>query len=178
MIACYCPPPPGRVDVPLERKGFVTMHRFPSLSTCLKASLKTSAAVLAAAIGAACLGGPSAHAADKDVDFAADIQPIFKASCVRCHGLDPNKPNKKASGGLRLDDKAGAMKGGKAGSDIVPGNAKGSLLYELLLGPHKDNADEIPAMPKPKKGEAFKALPQDQINLIQKWIDQGAKWPD
>ena len=154
------------------------MHRFPSLSTYVKASLTTSAVALAAAIGAACLSGPSALAADKDVDFATDIQPIFKASCVRCHGLDPSKPNKKASGGLRLDDKAAAMKGGKAGVDIVPGDAKKSLLYELLLGPHKDNDDEIPAMPKPKKGESFKALPQEQIDLIQKWIDQGAKWPD
>jgi mono/diheme cytochrome c family protein len=140
--------------------------------------LKPSAAILAAAIGAASLGGPSARAADKPVDFATDIQPIFKASCVRCHSLDPNKPNKKAAAGLRLDDKAAAMKGGKAGNDIVPGNSKGSLLYELLLGPHKDNGDEIEAMPKSKRGESFKPLPREQIELIQKWIDQGAKWPD
>jgi len=154
------------------------MYRFTSVPTLIKTSLKTSAAVLAAAIATACLSGPSALAADKEVDFANDIQPIFKASCVRCHGTDPSRPNKKPSGGLRLDDKAAALKGGKAGSDIVPGNAKGSLVYELLLGPHKDSGDEIPAMPKPKKGEAFKALPQDKIDLIQKWIDQGAKWPD
>ncbi len=154
------------------------MHPFPSLCTSVKACLKTSAAVLAPAVVAVCLSGPSALAADKDVDFAADVQPIFKESCVRCHGLDPSKPNKKAAGGFRLDDKAAALKGGKAGGDIVPGNAKSSLVYELLLGPHKAKGEDLHAMPKAKRGEPFKGLPQDQIDLIQKWIDQGAKWPD
>jgi mono/diheme cytochrome c family protein len=154
------------------------MNRSQRLSTCVKASLKTGAAVLAAAIGAACLNGPSARAADKDVDFAKDIQPIFKASCVRCHSVDPNNARKKPAAGFRLDDKAAALKGGKAGSDIVPGNAKGSLLYELLLGDYKANGDEIAAMPKAKRGETFKPLPQEKIDLIQKWIDQGAKWSD
>jgi mono/diheme cytochrome c family protein len=148
------------------------------LSISVKAWFKTGVVVVAAAVGAATLHGPSARAADTDVDFAKDIEPIFKESCVKCHSLDPNKPKKKAAGGLRLDDKAGAMKGGKSGVDIVPGKAKESLLYELLLGPHKDNDDEIPAMPKAKKGEEFKPLAQDKIDLIQKWIDQGAKWPD
>jgi len=152
------------------------MHASQALSRRLNSSLKTSAAILAAAIGATCLCG-SSQAAD-EVDFAKDIQPIFKESCVRCHGVDPKNEKKKPSGGLRLDDKAGAMKGGKVGGDIVPGDSKKSLLFELLHGPHKDNGNELDAMPKAKKGEEFKPLPQEKIDLIQKWIDQGAKWPD
>jgi mono/diheme cytochrome c family protein len=149
------------------------MNRFHTLRY-VKAS-----ALLAGAIGMACLSGPAVQAAgDKDVDFAKDIQPIFKASCVRCHSVDPNNARKKPAAGFRLDDKAGALKGGKAGSDIVPGNSKDSLLYQLLQGPVKGKDQDIAAMPKGKRGEPFKQLPQDKIDLIQKWIDQGAKWPE
>jgi hypothetical protein len=152
-------------------------HASPALSRCFKSSLKTGAAIVAAAIGTACLCGSPARAAD-EVDFAKDIQPIFKESCVRCHGVDPKNEKKKPSGGLRLDDKAAAMKGGKVGSDIVPGDAKKSLVYEVLLGPYKHGGEEVPAMPKPKKGEQFKAIPQEKIDLVQKWIEQGAKWSE
>src|SRR5438874_2154166 len=47
------------------------------------------------------------------VDFARDVQPIFKANCVTCHGPD------KQRGGLRLDTKA-ALQGGDSGVVIVP----------------------------------------------------------
>ncbi len=127
----------------------------------------------------------STHASagdEKKVDFAADIQPIFKESCVKCHSLDPKKPKKHGAGGLLLDDKAAAFKGGKAGKDIIPGNSKDSLLVKLLSGPvtlpDSEEDKEIKAMPKPKKGEKWKPLSDDQIAIIRQWIDQGANWPD
>ena len=153
----------------------------------LNASLKSAALALVAcgvltflpetpvwSAGAAGKGDKS----DKQVDFAKDVVPILKASCVKCHSADPNNPRKRAAGGLRLDDKAAAFKGGKAGKDIVPGSAKDSLVYTLLLGPVTHGGDEIAAMPKARRGEQFKALPQEQIDTVKAWIDQGAKWPD
>ena len=120
---------------------------------------------------------PAVKLADGDkVDFATQIVPILKDKCVKCHTLD--NPRKKAAAGLQLDNKAAAFKGGKSGKAIVPGNAKQSLLYESLLGPVKAGKIDVPAMPKAKKGEKFTALPQEQIDLIGKWIDQGANWPD
>ena len=52
------------------------------------------------------------------IDFTRDIQPIFAAHCVSCHGA------KKAAGQLRLDNKTAAMKGGISGANIIPGNSK------------------------------------------------------
>lgn len=91
-------------------------------------------------------------------------------------GHGPGGPGRGPAGGFRLDDKAAAMKGGKHGVAIVPGKAEDSLLYKLLAGPAKAGDDEVSAMPKAKRGEEFKALPDDQVKLIKEWIDEGAKW--
>jgi len=131
--------------------------------------------VLAACLGFGALTG-AARGAEKEVDFKKEIQPIFKASCVKCHSL--NNPRKQAASGLRLDDKTAALVGGKAGNDIVPGKADDSLLYKLLKGPVSEGGDDIDAMPKPMRGQKWKPLPPKQVELIKQWLDQGAKWPD
>jgi len=136
---------------------------------------------LIAALGLARASAAADPAAAKKVDFVKDVQPIFKASCVKCHGADPEKPGKKAAAKLWLDDKAAAMKGGKSGVAIVPGKSKDSLLFKLLSGPVtmtvEDDDKEIAPMPKVKKGEKWKPLTDDQIATIKQWIDQGADWP-
>ena len=117
-----------------------------------------------------------AQAADKPVDFKKDIQPIFKSSCIKCHSLD--NPRKKAAADFRLDNKADALKGGENGHDIVPGEADNSLLYRLLKGPVKDGDEEIDAMPKAKRGEHWKPIAKEKVELIKRWIDQGAHWDE
>jgi hypothetical protein len=132
------------------------------------------AGIVAAAGGLALIFASPARAADAPIDFSSQIQPILKNSCVKCHSLD--NPRKTASGGLRLDDKDAALKGGKVGSDIVPGDSTKSLMYKLLLGPTTVNGKHIDAMPKASRGQQPKPLTKDQIDLIKNWIDQGAKW--
>ena len=78
-------------------------------------------------------------------------------------------------GGLRLDSKAAILKGGKHGKAVVPGKGEESLLYKVLKEPVKVGNDEIHAMPKAKPGQDFTAINDDEIELIKKWIDQGAK---
>src|ERR1700722_3382159 len=46
--------------------------------------------------------------------FERQVRPIFQAHCVRCHGAD------KQRGGLRVDSLATLLKGGEAGSALVP----------------------------------------------------------
>src|SRR2546426_11919456 len=58
------------------------------------------------------------------VDFAQDVKPILESACLSCHG--PEKPK----GDLRLDTKAGALKGGKKGVVIVRGKPADSPLYK------------------------------------------------
>lgn len=135
-------------------------------------------------LGAAALGCAAAAFAQTQPNYEHDIQPIFKESCVKCHGINPKKPNDKPAGGLLLTDKEAALKGGSAGGDIMPGDAKDSLLYKVLSGPvekpHKHEGENkahklIPAMPLAKRGHKWKPLPEDQIAKIKDWIDQGAK---
>jgi mono/diheme cytochrome c family protein len=136
--------------------------------------------ILNAAFAIVCLTGSAAANDAHKIDFAKDVAPIFKASCVKCHGLDPKHPMKKGAGGLRLDDKTLALKGGKSGAALVAGKSADSLLFKLLKGSvvvDEDGKDhEIPAMPKVKKGEKWKSLPAAQVATIQQWIDQGANW--
>jgi mono/diheme cytochrome c family protein len=112
-------------------------------------------------VGLACgLVSPVAGAAA--VDFVRDVQPIFKASCYECHG------EKKPKGKLRLDSKALAMKGGANGAAIVPGKGRESYLVKRLRG--DGGEDRMPLDHDP--------LSAAQIALVERWIDEGAAWPD
>jgi mono/diheme cytochrome c family protein len=96
------------------------------------------------------------------INFRRDIEPIFAQSCYGCHNA------KKAAGQLRLDVKRLAMKGGISGASITPGQAAHSLLVKRILG--EGDEARMPMGSDPLKPE--------QIELIKKWIDQGAIWPD
>ncbi len=50
-------------------------------------------------------------------DFVRDVQPILRDACWSCHC------EKKQKGGLRLDDKHLAMKGGSNGLSIKAGDS-------------------------------------------------------
>jgi mono/diheme cytochrome c family protein len=131
------------------------MTRKIKLAICLAASVGLSAAMLDGAVV------HLASAQVKSIDFRRDVEPILRANCYQCHGA------KKASAQLRLDDKELAMKGGISGAVIIPGNGKDSRLMKRVLG----EGDEARM---PLGGAPLKA---NQIELIRKWIDEGAEWP-
>lgn len=158
----------------------IDSSKVPTRLMASVAGLGLGLALLRLASPAAAQPAPAPAAADK-VDFVKDVQPIFKASCVKCHGLDEAKPDKKPAAKFRLDDKAAAFKGGRSGVALVAGDSKNSLLFKLLNGPvarpDKGEDEMISPMPKVKRGEKWKALPAEQVETIRKWIDQGADWP-
>ena len=53
--------------------------------------------------------------------------------------------------------------------DVIYGGAGNDRLHGHL------GNDEIHAMPKAKPGQDFTAINDDEVALIKKWIDQGAK---
>ena len=117
---------------------------------------------------AALLGGsvfvraqsPSVPAATaQPVDFARDIQPIFKTYCYECHGP------KKARARLRLHSPDSIRKGGESGPIIAPGKSADSLLMHRVLG--LDGDDRMPLDADP--------LPPEVIARLRAWIDQGAR---
>ncbi len=117
--------------------------------------------VIAVALVLPLLGAQEASGPER-VDFVRDIQPIFKAHCLKCHGAE------KTKGQLRLDSRPLALKGGVSGKVIVPGDGKGSRMIELLLA--KDPDERMPAKAEP--------LAAGKIELVRRWIDEGAEWPD
>jgi mono/diheme cytochrome c family protein len=104
----------------------------------------------------------SGQTAARRVDFVRDIQPIFQSSCAPCHAGGSPKS------GLRLDNKKLALAGGIGGAVIVPGSAEGSRLMHRILGLNGEKR-------MPLGGEPLKA---EQIELIRRWIDEGAEWPE
>ncbi|QEL14894.1 DUF1553 domain-containing protein [Limnoglobus roseus] len=113
---------------------------------------------------ALCLFALPVRAADppKPVDFARDVRPIFAKACASCHGSEKQK------GGLRLDRKADALKGGDDGPAIVPKDSTKSPLIQRVTEP---DADKV----MPPKGEKLTA---GEVAILRAWIDAGALWPD
>jgi mono/diheme cytochrome c family protein len=99
--------------------------------------------------------------ANRPVDYARDVKPIFARACYRCHG------EKKQKSGYRLDLRATALKGGDLGRTILPGHSADSPLVRYVAGLDPD-------LQMPPNGERLTA---EQIGLLRAWIDQGAKWP-
>lgn len=107
------------------------------------------------------LCAPLTHGAP--VDFARDVRPILEKRCYSCHGPEKQK------GGLRLDVKAAALKGGEDHApNILPGRPAESPLLRFVKG-------EEPELLMPPKGER---LTSEQTALLGRWIQEGAVWPD
>ncbi|MEW5978324.1 MAG: DUF1553 domain-containing protein [Acidobacteriota bacterium] len=100
------------------------------------------------------------------VDFQRKVRPILSDNCFHCHGPDPNT----RLADLRLDTREGVFQARPAGSPVVPGNAKASLVYQRISDP--DPARRMPP------AFSHKTLSQDQIEIIRQWIDQGAQWQE
>ena len=95
------------------------------------------------------------------VTFLRNIRPIFENKCVSCHGAERQK------GGLRLDTRALALKGGDSGPAMVPGNADKSLIYKSTSLDESDD-DHMPA-----KGEP---LTDRELSDLKTWLNSGADW--
>src|SRR5262249_15763580 len=98
----------------------------------------------------------------KPVDFRREILPILSGNCFLCHGPD----GKTGKAGLRLDLKESALR--KNDPIIVPGDRVESELIRRITS---DDPDEV--MPPRKSG---KILTAGQVELLTRWIDQGAAW--
>jgi len=107
----------------------------------------------------------SAAETDPTVDFQSEIRPILAENCFRCHGND----GKAREAGLRLDQREIAVAPLKDGVvAITPGDAAKSMLIKRVSSNYPDFH-----MPPPETG---KRLTPHQIDLLKRWINQGAKY--
>jgi hypothetical protein len=100
----------------------------------------------------------------QDVSYKSDISPIIHDYCLSCH--QPGGKGYEASG-LDMRTYQSLMKGTKFGSVIKPGDSFTSILIQLVEG----RAHSSIKMPFGMSG----SLSKTNIDLMKKWVDQGAK---
>jgi WD40 repeat protein/mono/diheme cytochrome c family protein len=103
----------------------------------------------------------------KPVSYYKQIRPIFQANCQGCH-----QPA-KAKGGYVMTDFAKLLRGGESAEKgevaVVAKEPGKSLLVQQITPTASDSAERKAEMP-PKKA----ALPDKEIDLIRRWIAEGA----
>jgi hypothetical protein len=103
----------------------------------------------------------------RNVSYNFHVRPILSDKCFACHGPDVNK----REGSLRLDIADSAYKSLKDDPSafvIVPGNPNHSAVYERITA--EDSSMLMPPV------ESNLRLTHHEIEIIRKWIKQGAKY--
>ncbi|HEV3341606.1 MAG TPA: c-type cytochrome domain-containing protein [Pirellulales bacterium] len=98
---------------------------------------------------------PAKEAKSGEVSFTKQIVPLFVARCNNCHVANTR-------GGFSLATFAGLKKGSENGTVFTAGKGQGSRLVEVL------QSGDMPRGGAP--------LNPDEIALISKWIDEGARF--
>jgi hypothetical protein len=98
--------------------------------------------------------------ADRAEFFEARVRPILVEHCTKCHG-----PRKQESG-LRLDSRAGLLKGNDVGPVVTPGRPAESPLVEAV---RYDGAVKMPPAGK---------LPDRAVADLVAWVQMGTPWPE
>lgn len=99
-----------------------------------------------------------------DVSYRKDIRPIIEDYCLNCH-----KPGGKGykKSGLDMRTYKSLMKGTKFGTVIKPGDSYTSILIQAVEG----RVHPSIKMPYGMNG----GLARDKIELLRKWVQQGAR---
>jgi hypothetical protein len=100
---------------------------------------------------------------EEKVDFSADVKPILNKRCISCHG------GVKQNGGFSVlfrEEALDTIESGKLA--IVPGKPEQSeMIRRLTL---TDPEQRMPYKEEP--------LSKEEINILTKWVEQGAEWGD
>ncbi|MDF1845392.1 MAG: hypothetical protein P1U77_28615, partial [Rubripirellula sp.] len=95
------------------------------------------------------------------VDYVKDVRPVFDRYCISCHTTEEEQ------GGLVMETYKALMVGGESGLAVTAGEPNSSRLLQMVRGKLQ------PVMPP--EGEARPT--EDEISVIEEWIEQGAPGP-
>ena len=104
--------------------------------------------------------GEANPANEKTRLFEEQVAPILTEHCLKCHGAD-----EKIKGGLLLTSFANLVAGGDNGPAIDLDQPGDGLLLKMIS--YSDDDHQMPPAAK---------LPQDKIDVLTKWVRQGASW--
>ncbi len=90
--------------------------------------------------------------------FAKDVKPIFDKKCASCH-------SKRLKGGYSVETYDKVMTSGDNAPVISAGDAANSTLVKMLRGVKTEAGGQMPPN---------RPLKQEQIELIERWVNQGA----
>ncbi|MBX7209440.1 MAG: DUF1553 domain-containing protein [Verrucomicrobiaceae bacterium] len=96
------------------------------------------------------------------VDFAGQVQPLLETRCLECHNPA------KVKGDLLMNTLDAMLKGGEGGPALVVGQPDKSEIIKRILLP-KGHDDVMPPKGAP--------LSAQQIDVLKRWVAEGAKWP-
>jgi WD40 repeat protein len=104
---------------------------------------------------------PAVSSAEDEISFRAQIAPLLLSNCLACHGP------KKAEGGFRIDSFERLLLEGDSGAvGLIAGNVEESEFFRRIVS--DDEEERMPLEGDP--------LPAEHVELIKKWIEQGAKY--
>lgn len=89
--------------------------------------------------------------------FEASVQAIFKSKCLKCHNAQTQKAE------LDLSSRKGLLNGGESGPALNRDDLKSSLLLEMIADGEMPPEDEKPLTP-------------EEIAVIRRWVESGAKF--
>lgn len=92
------------------------------------------------------------------LNFEDHILPTFREYCIGCHR------GSRARNGFEAGSVAALLEGGSSGAGIIPGDASGSLVYQLVARTRQ------PYMPYEDD-----PMPAELVETLRRWIDEGAR---
>ncbi len=133
------------------------LHRAVFRSACFATGHRAAAAVTALLLLTSTLSAES-------VEYSRDIKRLLSNSCFTCHGPDENV----READLRLDVRESVVDDMGA---IVPGDADASEVIARLI---TDDSD----MKMPPADSNRPVFTPEQIELVRRWINEGAKYQE
>lgn len=98
---------------------------------------------------------------EEEIDFNTQVKPILNKKCISCHG-----GVKKKGGFSVLFPEEALAKTASGKPAIIPGDPHGSEMIKRLTA--TDPEDRMPYKEAP--------LSEEEIDILTKWVKQGAKW--
>ena len=104
----------------------------------------------------------SANETSGEAFFRDKVYPLLKENCFKCHGAGDH-----LKGDFRITSREGLVHGGNFGPGYNEQDPDASVLLEMV----SYKSDEYQMPPKGK-------LPEDQIALLQAWVEMGAPYAE
>lgn len=109
---------------------------------------------------------------ERPVSYAADVQPILAPACGPCHNRTGEGLRSSGFSVATYDD---IMKGMTLGPVIIPGSSESSNLYRVIAAMTAPEIRMPPSHPDSLAEGRGQPLSEEQIGIIKRWIDEGAK---